>query len=366
MKTLSVRNILVPIDFSNMSIQAIEAAKRLALRFGATIHLAHIRQFFYPVGFSAPMPPMIPFSVVDYDREAEGLAMKRLQALATKHRLSATTCHLLTGAPAFDEICRLAKEIPAELIVTPTHGHTGLKHVFMGSTAERIVQHSPCPVFVTRSDKRPQRNGSHSLINRILVPVDFSACSLAGLKYAIQFADSFGASISILHVVDPGPLLTADGYRMYDLEKYHEMARKEATGQMRKFVQLAKFGRVKFETAIVTGMSVQEIIDFAQGHDIDLIITSTHGLTGFKHVLVGSTAERVVRQASCAVLVVPSHPKVRSTNLGPRSEPQIKGRSQKPFRTLNDAKITRRSRRVINHAFPERRKTNKFRETHLI
>jgi nucleotide-binding universal stress UspA family protein len=64
MKRQNVRNILVPIDFSTMSIQAIETAKRLAQRFGATVHLAHVRQFYYPGGFTAPMPPAVPFSVV--------------------------------------------------------------------------------------------------------------------------------------------------------------------------------------------------------------------------------------------------------------------------------------------------------------
>jgi universal stress protein A len=57
------------------------------------------------------------------------------------------------------------------------------------------------------------------------------------------------------------------------------------------------------------------LVPIAQDHDVDLIITSTHGWTGFKHVLIGSTAEHVVRHAPCSVLVVPSHPDVRAARI---------------------------------------------------
>jgi hypothetical protein len=60
---------------------------------------------------------------------------------------------------------------------------------------------------------------------------------------------------------------------------------------------------------------VPDICAYAKDHNVDLIITSTHGLTGFKHVLIGSIAEQVVRHAPCSVLVVPSHPQVRMVNL---------------------------------------------------
>jgi hypothetical protein len=60
---------------------------------------------------------------------------------------------------------------------------------------------------------------------------------------------------------------------------------------------------------------VLDICAYAKDHDVDIIITSTHGLTGFKHVLIGSIAEQVVRHAPCSVLVVPSHPQVRMINL---------------------------------------------------
>ena len=84
---------------------------------------------------------------------------------------------------------------------------------------------------------------------------------------------------------------------------------------MQKLVQETKFGRVKFKTVFTSSSPVLDICSFAKDHDVDLIVTSTHGLTGLQHVLIGSVAEQVVRHAPCAVLVVPSHAKIRMASL---------------------------------------------------
>src|SRR5207249_4137115 len=194
MKKLSIRNILVPIDFSQMSIDAIETAKRLARRFGGSVHLVHVHQFDYPAEFMAPGIWSTQASIAVVEQHTQ-LLNKKLAALARDHSFSPANCHLLRGAPAFDEICLLAQTIPADLIVMPTHGRTGLKHVFLGSTAERIVQHSPCPVFVVREKKLPLKTRPQLAISTLLVPVDFSNCSREGLRYAIAFANEFGAKI---------------------------------------------------------------------------------------------------------------------------------------------------------------------------
>jgi nucleotide-binding universal stress UspA family protein len=312
MKTLNVQNIIVPIDFSKMSVQAIQIAKRLARRFGASIHLAHVRQFNYAADFVAPAPPIVPFSFMPYDQNGGQTALKELKKVAGECGVSSATCDVLSGAPPFDEICRLAQTIPADLVVMPTHGRTGLKHVFLGSTAERIVQHSPCPVLVTRSG---ESNSSRLKIRTILVPVDFSNCSQEGLRYAIGFAHEFEARIILLHSTYLGYVYSSEGTVLYDIPALQEAARKDAERKMREFVRTVNFGRVKFETAFTEGSPVLDICAFAKDHDVDLIITSTHGFTGFTHVLIGSIAEQVVRHAPCSVLVVPSHPHVRAANL---------------------------------------------------
>jgi nucleotide-binding universal stress UspA family protein len=315
MKTLNIQNIIVPIDFSKMSVQAIQIAKQLARRFGASIHLAHVRHLNYATDFVAPAPPIVPFSFTTYEQVGEQTALKDLKKVAGECGVSSATCDVLSGAPPFDEICRLAQTVPADLVVMPTHGRTGLKHVFLGSTAERIVRHSSCPVLVTRGSALQANNGSRFRIKTILVPVDFSNCSREGLRYAIAFANEFGAKIILVHATYLGYVYSTEGTALYDIPGLQKAARKTAERKMRELVRSVNFGAVKFEAAFTDGSPVIDICAFAKNHDVDLIITSTHGFTGFTHVLIGSIAERVVRHAPCSVLVVPSHPHVRAANL---------------------------------------------------
>jgi nucleotide-binding universal stress UspA family protein len=315
MKSLTIQNILVPIDFSEMSIQAIGVARQLARRFGATIGLAHVHQFDYPADFGTGLPPLPPFSTVIFEQDSEKRIAGRLRALANEHGLSTAGCRLLSGGPAFDEICRFTRDISADLVVMPTHGYTGLKHVFLGSTAERVIRHSPCPVFVVRQGKQTLPAKRMFAARRILVPVDFSDCSLEGLRYAVGFANKFGATIVLLHAAYLGYIYSSEGNSIYDVPALQKAARVSAERRIRELVRRVDFGRAKFGTVITEGSPVLDICAFAKDHKIDLIITSTHGFTGLKHVLIGSVAEQVVRHAPCSVLVVPSHPHVRMVNL---------------------------------------------------
>ena len=163
----------------------------------------------YAADFVAPAPPIVPFAFMTYEQVGEQTALKELKKVASECGVSSATCDVLSGAPPFDEICRLAQTVPADLVVMPTHGRTGLKHVFLGSTAERIVQHSSCPVLVTRGKRSSGGNGSRFRIKTILVPVDFSNCSREGLRYAIAFANEFGAKIILLHATYLGYIYSA-------------------------------------------------------------------------------------------------------------------------------------------------------------
>jgi nucleotide-binding universal stress UspA family protein len=366
MKKPNIRNVLVPIDFSKLSMQAIQIARRLARRVGASIHLAHVRHLNYAADFVTPAPPIVPFSFMPYEHAGEQNTLKELKGVARECDVPTASCHVLIGAPPFDEICRLAQTIPADLIVMPTHGRTGLKHVFLGSTAERVVQHSSCPILVTRQNALQSTNGSPSRFKTILVPVDFSNCSREGVRYAISFAKEFGAKIILLHATYLGYIYSTEGTAIYDIPGLQKAARKAAEHKMRKLVRSVNFGGVRFETVFTEGSPVLDICDFAKDHDVDLIITSTHGLTGFKHVLIGSIAEQVVRHAPCSVLVVPSHPHIRAANAGKSNVAKAATPAKQPQsrKSLGGRTLKRKDRKLAAHAFPERRRTNKFRESH--
>ena len=123
---------------------------------------------------------------------------------------------------------------------------------------------------------------------------------------------------------------------------------------MRELVRSVNFDGVKYETVFTEGSPVLDICGFAKDHDVDLIITSTHGFTGFTHVLIGSIAEQVVRHAPCSVLVVPSHPHLRLANLTKSAGAKVNrvaSQRQSPNAPVGKA-VTRRDRKRAANAFP--------------
>src|ERR1044072_419688 len=118
----------------------------------------------------------------------------------------------------------------------------------------------------------------------------------------------------------------------------------------------------KFETAFTEGPPVIDICAFAKDHNVDLIITSTHGLTGFTHVLIGSIAEQVVRHAPCSVLVVPSHPQLRAAHLA-KSATVNMNRLASQRQSASVLKSEARQKITTPRRMDSRRKTE-FRESH--
>jgi universal stress protein A len=139
-------------------------------------------------------------------------------------------------------------------------------------------------------------------LKRILVPIDFSEGALGALDYALALAEQFQARLILLHVVEPAvypedylinaPVLGDPHLVDSSRERLAELER-ERIGS-----------RVPVETLVRIGRAHSEIPDTAKALGVDLIVIATHGYTGLKHVLLGSTTERVVRHAPCPVLTV--------------------------------------------------------------
>lgn len=125
-----LQTILVPIDFSAASLYPIQWAKFISRRTKAKIHLVHVHDFPYPlaVGFTPPM--------VGSEAEINQNLQRDLVAVASSQRVGEANFHIRVGRPV-DEICRLAREIAADLIVLATHGRTGWERAFLGSTRPR-------------------------------------------------------------------------------------------------------------------------------------------------------------------------------------------------------------------------------------
>jgi universal stress protein A len=140
---LNIRNIVVPVDFSENATEAVKSASELAVQFGARITLIHVIE---------PPPFMSGYETLPYkvsEKQLELTAETELEALAVRFvDLSVETKRVLRKGKAYQEIVDAAKELKADLVVLSTHGYTGLKHSLLGSTAERVVRHARCPVLV--------------------------------------------------------------------------------------------------------------------------------------------------------------------------------------------------------------------------
>jgi len=142
-------------------------------------------------------------------------------------------------------------------------------------------------------------------LKRLLVPIDFSACSKKALQYAIPFAEQFQASLTLLYVVQINYAVGELG--AIDVSMLEVEMRQQASQRLAELVRDEVRKRVPSETIVRMGRPVTEIITAAKELEADLIILSTHGYTGLKHVLLGSTAENVLRHAPCPVLAVREH-----------------------------------------------------------
>ena len=144
----SIHTILAAVDFSPHSEPVVDAAVTFAKQFGAKVRLVH--------AYDIPIPLVSPYEVAipePYLEETRRIAAQKLAALVDRLAAQGVTVDsLLTEVPAAAAIVRAAEESKADLLVIGTRGHTGLKHLLLGSVAERTVRLAPCPVLTVKAD----------------------------------------------------------------------------------------------------------------------------------------------------------------------------------------------------------------------
>lgn len=147
---LPIKRILVPVDFSDYSVKALRYAVRFAEQFGASLVLVHVAE---PVRY--PESIIIPPEMEEANRDLMKRTRVALDQFAAREVPARLACQRVVQlGSAYAEIAAAAKAANADLIVIATHGHTGLKHLVLGSTAERVVRHAPCPVLTVRERER--------------------------------------------------------------------------------------------------------------------------------------------------------------------------------------------------------------------
>ncbi|HWH68903.1 MAG TPA: universal stress protein, partial [Candidatus Sulfotelmatobacter sp.] len=296
----AIHNILATTDFSHEALAGVRYGVALARKLGTTLTLLHVAE---PPSWMAGME-VTPLAW--NEAKVNALARRLLKSLAEheSRRGLHLNCSLRTGKP-FHEICQAARDEGADLLVIATHGYTGARHLLLGSTTERVVRHAPCPVLTVRTANPPRPLGKTPplRLKKILVPLDFSSLSLDALPWAQFLATQFDAQLLLLHVVQTYPIDHLLGAEL--MNQTFTPLMKEAEAELQRLAtDLSQSTRLKTSVVVREGTPFDAICRNAKMLGADLIVLTTHGYTGLKHIWLGSTAERVVRHAPCPVLVV--------------------------------------------------------------
>lgn len=295
---MQLRHILSPVDFSEATPSGVGIAVALAQRFGARITLLHSLP-------ALQMPFRVPVDADDlydqWDREAQ----ERLDALVQDIRSDgvAVQTRLARGSAAH-QIADEAEELDVDLVVLPTHSRVGFDRLLYGSVSERVVRVSTCPVLTVP----PDRDSRSFEPGRVLIATDFSRSADAALEVAVDVASSFAAELVLAHVFtfehvsDEGtewwrPTLTKDQV---------EEAIAAATSRLQALAERAHRSGVETSVDISQGANpAAEIVRIAEEEKVDLVVAGKHGAGFFKHLLLGSTAEKLVRSCPVPLLITP-------------------------------------------------------------
>ena len=299
-----MKKLLIPLDRSPLSEQAVGRAAAIARATQAAIDLVLVHE---PFG-----------NAFDIGRngDATDLAEEHqyLESIAAELRSGASlpvTCTVLKGG-ASEMICERAKAIDADLIVMTSHARTGIGRLWLGSVADAVVRNANMPVLMLRPAERPMdQDAAHHLFKHILVPLDGSSLAAEALGPATEIARASEADLTLLRVLAPVPLMSA-----YDITvplahapfvPDEPATRELASEVVSELDEVARRLHDEQHLPVRSALVVSErtaasIIDYARGHDIDLIAMCTHG-RGATRLLVGSVADALLRGSGIQMLL---------------------------------------------------------------
>lgn len=292
------KSILCATDFSENSYLSVSYAISMAREFSAKLFLCNI------------IPP-------PYAGLAEGYSDALLQQKELMDEASGRLSRwmegqsiqwesLLSMGNAASEITRLAEENKVELAICATHGRSGLKRLILGSVTERLMRSLSCPVLVVRPEEgEPQVPSGDVRFQRILVGCDFSPDSELAFQYGLSLAQEYMSELHLAHVIEPPVykhLLHSGKPEGVDLTRQH--LRGPLKEKLSEMIPLDARHWCKPVTVLLAGQPYEEITKYALVNAIDLIVLGLRGQSLIQTLFMGSTTDRVIRQATCPVLSV--------------------------------------------------------------
>ena len=288
--------ILAATDFSETARSALDWAVELARQQGARLELIHA------ITVPPTMPGYAPPVGLDFSEELRDAAESRLAeaAAALKDKGVEVSTFLDLGTPS-QVIVQRANTLNARAIVIGTRGLTGLRHLLLGSTTQRVVHGAHCPVLTVH----PGDSGRHRPIRTILVPTDFSQDAELAVVTAHHLLAGLeqDAKLILLHAFNLPIEYTAYGPIPTSIS-YLQDAGLESERRLYDMAEELRRDGLTVEAVAREGDPAHVIAEEAKARGADLIAMGTRGHTGLRHLFLGSTAERVVEQAPCPVMTI--------------------------------------------------------------
>ena len=276
---LRPNRILCPVDLSEPAKTALEAAKVLAAQWRSILEVVYIYEFPPTAMMGGEESGLVERQWKDYRRWVVG----ELEAMLGDIPKSRRRTRVHEGVPAA-VLGRILRKGEHGLVVMGTHGYTGLKHVVFGSVAESVVRVSKVPVLTIPLKGRLDRP------RRILVPYNMTAYADAALRHAMGFADRFGGTVTAVFVADDP-----------------QEAGAAVEGLKARIVDALGADEARRVASVVREDSPDRgILEEAVSGRHDLVVLSAHRKVFWKDMILGMTAERVLRHSPIPVLCIPS------------------------------------------------------------
>ena len=292
-------NILSATDFSELSNHTISYGAALAKEFASNLFICHVIDLSSVAIYGEfQLDP-----VGQQDRIIEDAGTKL--ALLAGDQAAAWKPLITVGKPA-DEISRAVEEKKIDLVITATRGRSGLKRLILGSVTERLMRTLGCPLLVVRIPEHNFVDPADRMVRlkKILVGCDFSPDSSRAFDYGLSLAQDFEAELHLAHVIEPPVqpnLIREEALVPGEFQKdYHDMLIQKLKGMVPD--EAANWCIP--QTSIMEGQPYDELVKYANTRDIDMIVLGVRGQGLVKTLFLGSTTDRVIRDAPCPVLSV--------------------------------------------------------------
>ncbi len=270
-----MRNIIVPVDFSVQSENALKVAASLARKHGSTLYALHMLELNegyinYTEGFQ-------PEQTVFYIKLAE----KRFSEFMDKPFLKGVDIKpIIKHFKVFSEVSQVAKDHHADIVIMGSHGTEGVQELFVGSNTERVVRNSEVPVLVVKNDMPDFSPKS------MVFACDLKEENISAYQRAKYIADQFSVQLHIVYINTQG-----DNF----------LSTKDITLKIAKFS--GKVGPEFLEVKIYNDYSVEDgVMNYADAERIDIIGIPTHGRKGLSHFFMGSIGEDLANHSTIPVV----------------------------------------------------------------